>query len=98
MTALVKESDNPEKYLLEGQNINDPKLELNIVNLIKGKGNIDKYLDPNLAKKLGLSNSEITLLAKLSGNIEKYLFNGQKADDKYLYIGMANLVKATRKG
>ena len=44
MTALVKESDNPEKYLLEGQNINDPKLELNIVNLIKGKGNIEKYL------------------------------------------------------
>ena len=52
MTALVKESDNPEKYLLEGQNINDPKLELNIVNLIKGKGNIDKYLDTNLAKKI----------------------------------------------
>ena len=41
---LIKLTKNPRMYLFEGQDINDPNLQLNMANIIKGTGRIEKYL------------------------------------------------------
>ena len=35
ITELIKATNNPERYLFEGQDINDPILQLNMANIIK---------------------------------------------------------------
>ena len=62
ITDLIREAENPEKYLLEGQSLDDKNLNLNILNVIKGTGDIEKYLDPEMAKRLGLRVDQIVKL------------------------------------
>ena len=70
---LIRKTKNPKRYLLEGQSLDDRNLRLDILNVIKGTGNIEKYLNPEIAKLLDLSEVQIIRLIKETKNIEKYL-------------------------
>ena len=56
---LIRATKDPEKYLLEGQSLDDKNLNLNMLNVIKGTGDIEKYLDPEIAKRLRLREDQI---------------------------------------
>ena len=94
LTNLIKETKNPEKYLLKGQSIDDKGLVLNITNAIKGTGDIDKYLNPEIAKLLGLNDEKITKLIRETKNPEKYLLEGQNIQDENIKFNIINLIKA----
>ena len=96
---LIKATNNPERYLFEGQDINDPKLQLNMANIIKGTGKIEEYLTPEKLKELGLKNNDnaITKLIRATQNPEKYLFEWQNINDPTLLLNMANIIKLTGK-
>ena len=68
---LIRKTKNPKRYLLEGQSLDDRNLRLDILNVIKGTGNIEKYLNPEIAKLLDLSEVQIIRLIKETKNIEK---------------------------
>ena len=95
ITKLVKATNNPDKYLFEGQDIKDPKLRLNMANIIKGNGKIEEYLTPEKLEELGLFYNiyGITELIKTTNNPEKYLFEGQDIKDPNLQLDIANILK-----
>ena len=95
ITKLVKATNNPDKYLFEGQDIKDPKLRLNMANIIKGNGKIEEYLTPEKLEELGLFYNiyGITELIKTTNNPEKYLFEGQDIKDPSLQLDIANILK-----
>ena len=73
ITKLIKETGNIERYLFEGENPEDPKLQLDLTNIIKGLGTqrIEEYITPEALYKFGiLNNKDITKLIKATGNIE----------------------------
>ena len=77
---LIKETGKEEKYLFDGEDINDPKFVPKFSNLIKATGNIDKYLTKekleefeSIGYKYSLSKEDIIKLIKATGNIDMYL-------------------------
>ena len=99
ITKLIKATNNPERYLFEGQDINDPNLQLNNANIIKGTGKIEEYLTPEKLRKIGLQYDDdgITKLIKATNNPERYLFEGQDINDPNLQLNNANIIKGTGK-
>ncbi len=97
ITELIKATNNPERYLFEGQDINDPKLRLNMANIIKGTGRAEEYLTPEKLVELDLIEWSygIARLIRATPNPEKYLFEGQDINDPILQLNMANIIKAT---
>ena len=95
ITNLIKATGQIEKYLFEGQDKNDPNLQLNFANLIKGTGRIEEYLTPERILQYYLRNEQIDYLIKATGQMEKYLFEGQDKNDPNLQLNLANVVKAT---
>ena len=95
ITKLIRATQNPEKYLFEWQNINDPKLQLNKANIIKATGKIEEYLTLEKLAELGLKDNDdvITELIKATNNPEKYLFEGQDINDPKLQLSMTNIMK-----
>lgn len=92
---LIKLTKNPRMYLFEGQDINDPNLQLNMANIIKGTGRIEKYLTPEKLARFGLENdwTKIKELIKATNAPGRYLFEGQDINDPNLQLNMANIVK-----
>ena len=98
ITKLIKETGNIEKYLFEGENPENPKLQLDLTNIIKGLGTqrIEEYITPEALYKFGiLNNKDITKLIKATGNIEKYLFDGQDKESENLQLNMSNVIKGS---
>ena len=98
ITKLIKETGNIEKFLFEGENPEDPKLQLDLTNIIKGLGRqkIEEYITPEFLYKFGiLNNKDITKLIKATGNIEKYLFDGQDKESQNLQFNMSNVIKGS---
>ena len=83
---LIKLTKNPRMYLFEGQDINDPNLQLNMANIIKGTGRIEKYLTPEKLARFGLENdwTKIKELIKATNAPGRYLFEGQDINDPNL--------------
>ena len=92
---LIKLTKNPRMYLFEGQDINDPNLQLNMANIIKGTGRIEKYLTPEKLARFGLENdwTKIKELIKATNAPGRYLFEGQDINDPNLQLNMENIVK-----
>ena len=92
---LIKLTKNPRMYLFEGQDINDPNLQLNMANIIKGTGRIEEYLTPEKLARFGLENdwTKIKELIKATNAPGRYLFEGQDINDPNLQLNMANIVK-----
>ena len=92
---LIKLTKNPRMYLFEGQDINNLEFKLNITNMIKGTGRIEKYLTPEKLARFGLENdwTKIKELIKATNAPGSYLFEGQDINDPNLQLNMANIVK-----
>lgn len=92
---LIKLTKNPRMYLFEGQDINNLEFKLNITNMIKGTGRIEKYLTPEKLARFGLENdwTKIKELIKATNAPKRYLFEGQDINDSNLQLNMANIVK-----
>lgn len=92
---LIKLTKNPRMYLFEGQDINNLEFKLNITNMIKGTGRIEKYLTPEKLARFGLENdwTKIKELIKATNAPGRYLFEGQDINDPNLQLNMANIVK-----
>ena len=92
---LIKATNAPERYLFEGQDINDSNLELDVANIIKGTGRIEKYLTPEKLAGFGLENdwTKIKELIKATNAPGRYLYEGQDINDPNLQLNMANIVK-----
>ena len=92
---LIKLTMNPRMYLFEGQDINNLEFKLNITNMIKVTGRIEKYLTPEKLARFGLENdwTKIKELIKATNAPGRYLFEGQDINDPNLQLNMANIVK-----
>lgn len=92
---LIRLTKNPRMYLFEGQDINNLEFKLNITNMIKGTGRIEKYLTPEKLARFGLENdwTKIKELIKATNAPGRYLFEGQDINDPNLQLNMANIVK-----
>ena len=92
---LIKATNAPERYLFEGQDINDSNLQLNMANIIKGTGRIEEYLTPEKLDMFWLRNdwTKIKELIKAANAPERYLFEGQDINDSNLQLNMANIEK-----
>ena len=92
---LIKLTKNPRMYLFEGQDINNLEFKLNITNMIKGTGRIEKYLTPEKLARFGLENdwTKIKELIKVTNAPKRYLFEGQDINDPNLQLNMTNIVK-----
>lgn len=92
---LIKLTKNPRMYLFEGQDINNLEFKLNITNMIKGTGRIEKYLTPEKLARFGLENdwTKIKELIKATNAPGRYLFEGQDINDPNLQLNMENIVK-----
>ena len=92
---LIKATNDPEKYLFEGQDIKDQNIQLDIANIIKATGKIEEYLTLEKLAKLGLKDNDdaIAKLIRATQNPEKYLLEGQDINDPKLRLNMANIYK-----
>ena len=72
ITELIKEQDEEivRKYLFDDYS---EDLDLSIANVIKGRGEIEKYLTIEKIKEFGLSSDDVVKLIKETGKIEEYL-------------------------
>lgn len=64
ITKLVKESAHPKKYLLEGEDINNPQLQLNICNILKGT-TCTKLTKNELSTLCGYDNEVIIMVSNI---------------------------------
>ncbi len=92
--SLLREIENPEKFLFEWQSVND--FNLNISNIIKGLGKekIKEYLTVetmlDYLEAQIISEIDINNLIKATGNIEQYLFEGQNDKSQ---LDLSNVIK-----
>ena len=97
INILASESEDINKYLLKGQKVDDPYLQIGILNLIKATGKIEEYLTPEIVKYFNLNIFEISKLINELEDKTKYLLENQNIGDKNLTFSMANIIFATRR-
>ncbi len=98
---LIRLTKNPKKYLFDGQDINNPNLQLSMANIIKGTGRIEEYLTLEKLDKFGLNQDYVAMaeLIKATGNIEEYLEPQKLAEYglQYNTDAILELIKVTGK-
>jgi len=95
ITNLIKETGKAEKFLFEGQDINDEKLKFTMANVIMhlGKDEILKYITPENLYRFNIKdNKNIANLINATGNVNMFLFDGEELTPNYEFT-MANIIK-----
>ena len=64
-----------------------------MLNVLKGLG-IERFQEYLTLEKI-LNNKDITKLIKATGDIEKYLFEGQDKESENLQLNMSNVIKGS---
>ena len=100
-TGEVDKYLTPEKYLFDGQDINNTNLQLSMANIIKGTGRIEEYLTLEKLDKFGLNQDYVAMaeLIKATGNMEEYLEPKKLAEYglQYNTDAILELIKVTGK-